>query len=68
MKAAARFAVVTALVAGFSAGEVLAATEWNVSLWGKRRAGFTDLQVFGDFTGSPYDDQARRLVVVGWKK
>lgn len=41
MKAAARFAVVTALVAGFSAGEVLAATEWNVSLWGKRRA-FTE--------------------------
>jgi len=33
-----------------------------------RRAGFSDLQVYGDFTGSPYDDQARRLVVVGRKK
>ncbi len=34
--------LVTAIaLAGFTAGEVAAATEWNVSLWGKRRA-FTE--------------------------
>ncbi|MFW2373676.1 MAG: C4-dicarboxylate ABC transporter substrate-binding protein, partial [Gammaproteobacteria bacterium] len=30
-----------AVLASFTAAEVMAATEWNVSLWGKRRA-FTE--------------------------
>ena len=33
--------ILFAVLASFTAGEVLAATEWNVSLWGKRRA-FTE--------------------------
>ncbi|MDH5634116.1 MAG: TRAP transporter substrate-binding protein DctP [Gammaproteobacteria bacterium] len=34
-------AVVLTVLAGFASAEVMAATEWNVSLWGKRRA-FTE--------------------------
>jgi TRAP-type C4-dicarboxylate transport system substrate-binding protein len=41
MKNVNKLAVVVALSASFSVGEVLAATEWNVSTWGKRRA-FTE--------------------------
>lgn len=33
--------VLSSVLASFVAGEVIAATEWNVSLWGKRRA-FTE--------------------------
>lgn len=33
--------ILSAIITAFSAGEVIAATEWNVSLWGKRRA-FTE--------------------------
>ncbi|MFW2372333.1 MAG: TRAP transporter substrate-binding protein DctP [Gammaproteobacteria bacterium] len=33
--------ILLAVLASFTAGEVMAATEWNVSLWGKRRA-FTE--------------------------
>lgn len=33
--------IIPVVLASFCAGEVLAATEWNVSLWGKRRA-FTE--------------------------
>ncbi|MFK5983846.1 MAG: C4-dicarboxylate TRAP transporter substrate-binding protein [Pseudomonadota bacterium] len=33
--------IVSSVIASFIAGDVLAATEWNVSLWGKRRA-FTE--------------------------
>ncbi|WP_020666997.1 class I SAM-dependent methyltransferase [Amycolatopsis nigrescens] len=29
------------------------------------RAGFTDVECFGDFDGSPYDNHARRLIVRG---
>lgn len=36
-----RNAVLSAIISCFIAGEVYAATEWNVSLWGKRRA-FTE--------------------------
>ncbi len=33
--------IITSLLTIFAAGEIFAATEWNVSLWGKRRA-FTE--------------------------
>ncbi|MFK5893766.1 MAG: C4-dicarboxylate ABC transporter substrate-binding protein, partial [Pseudomonadota bacterium] len=33
--------ILSGLIASFAAGDILAATEWNVSLWGKRRA-FTE--------------------------
>jgi TRAP-type C4-dicarboxylate transport system substrate-binding protein len=33
--------IVSSLIASFSIGEILASTQWNVSLWGKRRA-FTE--------------------------
>ncbi len=36
-----KLALVSALAASFVVGEVVAATEWNVSTWGKRRA-FTE--------------------------
>ena len=36
-----KISILLAVLASFSAGEVMAATEWNVSLWGKRRA-FTE--------------------------
>lgn len=36
-----RTGLVSAIVCGLGVGEVIAATEWNVSLWGKRRA-FTE--------------------------
>ncbi|WP_313957278.1 TRAP transporter substrate-binding protein DctP [Sedimenticola selenatireducens] len=36
-----KLALISALAASFVAGEVAAATEWNVSTWGKRRA-FTE--------------------------
>lgn len=41
MKKLNKIAIASALVAGFAVGEIHAATEWNVSLWGKRRA-FTE--------------------------
>lgn len=41
MKRATKLAMATLLVTSFAAGEIYAATEWNVSLWGKRRA-FTE--------------------------
>jgi TRAP-type C4-dicarboxylate transport system substrate-binding protein len=41
MKAIKTTLVTAMVMAGFTAGEVAAATEWNVSLWGKRRA-FTE--------------------------
>ncbi len=41
MKKITRFAMVSLLVGSFMVGEVYAATVWNVSLWGKRRA-FTE--------------------------
>ena len=41
MKSIATPSLVVALLASFSTANVLAATEWNVSLWGKRRA-FTE--------------------------
>ncbi len=41
MKNIKRLAMVSALIATFTASNVIAATEWNVSLWGKRRA-FTE--------------------------
>ena len=41
MKKLTRIALTTAIVCGFAAAEIQAATEWNVSLWGKRRA-FTE--------------------------
>lgn len=41
MKMKKNFIVVCAMIAGFGIAEVQAATEWNVSLWGKRRA-FTE--------------------------
>ena len=36
-----RISILFVVLASFTAGEVMAATEWNVSLWGKRRA-FTE--------------------------
>ncbi len=36
-----KVSILVTVLASFTAGEVLAATEWNVSLWGKRRA-FTE--------------------------
>ncbi|MCB1773987.1 MAG: TRAP transporter substrate-binding protein DctP [Gammaproteobacteria bacterium] len=36
-----RLAAIAGLIGVFAIGEVIAATEWNVSLWGKRRA-FTE--------------------------
>lgn len=41
MKNFKKAAVMSALIASFAVGEAVAATEWNVSLWGKRRA-FTE--------------------------
>ncbi|MCP3866563.1 MAG: C4-dicarboxylate ABC transporter substrate-binding protein [Gammaproteobacteria bacterium] len=41
MKRFTRVALVSAVIGAFAAGEVYAAVEWNVSLWGKRRA-FTE--------------------------
>lgn len=41
MQTIKKAAVLSALIASFTAGEAMAATEWNVSLWGKRRA-FTE--------------------------
>lgn len=41
MKNIKKVAVLSALIASFTAAETMAATEWNVSLWGKRRA-FTE--------------------------
>ena len=41
MKNLSKIALTSAIICGFAAGEVSAATEWNVSLWGKRRA-FTE--------------------------
>lgn len=41
MKNFSKIALTSAIICGFAAGEVSAATEWNVSLWGKRRA-FTE--------------------------
>ncbi|NNJ90822.1 MAG: TRAP transporter substrate-binding protein DctP [Gammaproteobacteria bacterium] len=41
MKKLNRLAITGAVIGSFCAGEVMAATEWNVSLWGKRRA-FTE--------------------------
>jgi SAM-dependent methyltransferase len=32
-----------------------------------RSAGFWDVELYGDWTGSPYDDQARRLIAVARK-
>lgn len=41
MNKISRIAMASALITSFTVGEVYAATEWNVSLWGKRRA-FTE--------------------------
>lgn len=41
MKICRRTVLLAMLAAAFAAGEIHAATEWNVSLWGKRRA-FTE--------------------------
>lgn len=41
MKKIKKLVTVSAVIACFGAGEIYAATEWNVSLWGKRRA-FTE--------------------------
>ena len=41
MKTINKIVIASALMTSFAATEVLAATEWNVSLWGKRRA-FTE--------------------------
>jgi len=41
MKKIKKLAILSGVIMSFSVGEVLAATEWNVSLWGKRRA-FTE--------------------------
>ncbi|MCP4992391.1 MAG: C4-dicarboxylate ABC transporter substrate-binding protein [Gammaproteobacteria bacterium] len=41
MNKISKIALASALITSFTAGEVYAATEWNVSLWGKRRA-FTE--------------------------
>ena len=41
MKKLTRIAAASLVVAGFAVAEAQAATEWNVSLWGKRRA-FTE--------------------------
>ncbi|MCB1758330.1 MAG: TRAP transporter substrate-binding protein DctP [Gammaproteobacteria bacterium] len=41
MKRATKMAMSALLLASFTAGDIYAATEWNVSLWGKRRA-FTE--------------------------
>ena len=41
MNSAKITSIVLAILASFAVGEVMAATEWNVSLWGKRRA-FTE--------------------------
>ncbi|MDH5517430.1 MAG: C4-dicarboxylate TRAP transporter substrate-binding protein [Gammaproteobacteria bacterium] len=41
MKNIKKVAVLSALIASFASAESIAATEWNVSLWGKRRA-FTE--------------------------
>ncbi|MCG8429159.1 MAG: TRAP transporter substrate-binding protein DctP [Chromatiales bacterium] len=41
MKKLTKLTLASLIVTGFGAGEVAAATEWNVSLWGKRRA-FTE--------------------------
>ncbi len=41
MKLLNKIAITSALVTGLVAGEAIAATEWNVSLWGARRA-FTE--------------------------
>lgn len=41
MISANKASILLAVVTSFIAGEVMAATEWNVSLWGKRRA-FTE--------------------------
>ncbi|GAL33795.1 TRAP-type C4-dicarboxylate transport system periplasmic component [Vibrio maritimus] len=38
MKATKTALTVSLILTGFVAAEVHAATEWNVSLWGKRRA------------------------------
>jgi TRAP-type C4-dicarboxylate transport system substrate-binding protein len=41
MNSISRIALTSTIICGFAVGEVWAATEWNVSLWGKRRA-FTE--------------------------
>ncbi len=41
MKKRTKIAMISLLITGFSVGELYAATQWNVSLWGKRRA-FTE--------------------------
>jgi len=41
MNKISKIAMASVLVTSFTAGEVYAATQWNVSLWGKRRA-FTE--------------------------
>jgi len=41
MNKISKIAVASALITSFTAAEVYAATQWNVSLWGKRRA-FTE--------------------------
>lgn len=41
MKKMSKMVIASAVIAGFTIGEVYAATQWNVSLWGKRRA-FTE--------------------------
>ena len=41
MKKTSNMVIISGMLAAFGAGEIYAATEWNVSLWGKRRA-FTE--------------------------
>ncbi len=41
MKICAKIAMISLLITGFTVGELFAAAQWNVSLWGKRRA-FTE--------------------------
>ena len=41
MNKLSKIALTSTIICGFTVGEVYAATEWNVSLWGKRRA-FTE--------------------------
>ena len=53
------------LVGALAAGEVMAATEWNVSLWGKRRAFTENVEKLAELVAAKTDGDFRLNIAYG---
>ena len=65
MKNTARAALVTFSLAGFLSAEAYAATQWNVSLWGKRRAFTENVEKLAELVEKKTDGDFRLKISYG---